>query len=141
MLAVVVPALLHGAYDYIATTEDLSSSWSFVIFIVLLFIASYRLVSRASAEDRYRRASRDGEPEDGHSRSRRIILGIAHTHALNGGKGDTLQFGGLSPGQNARGQDDSHQGGDDLFHGVYLYNHTKISILNKKCEQIDRVAA
>ena len=86
---------------------------------------------RASAEDRYRRASRDGEPEDGHSRSRRIILGIAHTHALNGGKGDTLQFGGLSPGQNARGQDDSHQGGDDLFHGVYLYNHTKISILNK----------
>lgn len=53
VLAVVIPALLHGAYDYIATTEDLSSSWSFVIFIVLLFIASYRLVSRASAEDRY----------------------------------------------------------------------------------------
>jgi RsiW-degrading membrane proteinase PrsW (M82 family) len=51
ILSVVVPALLHGTYDYIATVE--SGTWCFVIFIALLFAASYLLVGRMSKEDRY----------------------------------------------------------------------------------------
>ena len=51
LLAILVPALLHGAYDYIASTEK--STWSFVLFIALLFAASYRLVVKKSSEDRF----------------------------------------------------------------------------------------
>ena len=51
VLSVVVPALLHGAYDYIASAEV--SSWYFVIFIAALFACSYILVSKASKNDRY----------------------------------------------------------------------------------------
>ena len=50
-LAILVPAVLHGAYDYIAS-ED-ASIWLFVAFIVALFLLSYRLVSRMSRQDRY----------------------------------------------------------------------------------------
>lgn len=50
-LAVLIPALLHGAYDYIASTE--SGTWVFVGFIALLFLASYRLVGKMSRADQY----------------------------------------------------------------------------------------
>lgn len=50
-LAFLVPALLHGAYDYIASMEG--NAWFFVAFITALFFLSYRLVSRMSREDRY----------------------------------------------------------------------------------------
>ena len=50
-LAILVPALLHGSYDYIASAEK--STWSFVLFIALLFAASYRLVVKKSSEDRF----------------------------------------------------------------------------------------
>ena len=50
-LAVLVPALLHGSYDYIASVEV--SAWFFVGFIALLFAASYMMVNRMSKKDRY----------------------------------------------------------------------------------------
>ena len=50
-LCVVVPALIHGAYDYIASVE--LSAWYFVGFIAMLFICSYTLVVKMSREDRY----------------------------------------------------------------------------------------
>jgi RsiW-degrading membrane proteinase PrsW (M82 family) len=51
VLAVIVPALIHGAYDYIASTN--SSTLVFVLFIVVLFVLAYWLVDRASKNDRY----------------------------------------------------------------------------------------
>ena len=50
-LAVIAPALLHGAYDYIASME--AGTWFFVGFIALLFFISYRLVVRTSGQDQY----------------------------------------------------------------------------------------
>ena len=53
ILSVVIPALLHGAYDYIATTEKAGNSWYFIVFIVILFGISFILVGRMSKKDRY----------------------------------------------------------------------------------------
>ena len=52
-MAFLVPAFLHGSYDFIASME--SGLWSllFVIFIVTLFVVALRLVKRQSAYDRY----------------------------------------------------------------------------------------
>ena len=52
ILAVVVPVLLHGAYDYIASMET-DSSWTFIIFVLAMFAVSFILVSRMSKNDRY----------------------------------------------------------------------------------------
>ena len=51
ILAVAVPMLLHGCYDYIATVGG--STWYFIGFIALLFLGAYRLVGRMSKTDRY----------------------------------------------------------------------------------------
>ena len=51
VMSVVVPALLHGAYDYIASAE--TSTWYFVGFVAVLFVISYILVSRMSKKDQY----------------------------------------------------------------------------------------
>jgi RsiW-degrading membrane proteinase PrsW (M82 family) len=51
ILSVIVPALLHGAYDYIATVD--TSAWYFIVFVAILFIVSYILVGRMSRNDRY----------------------------------------------------------------------------------------
>ena len=53
VLAVLFPAVLHGAYDYIATMEDYNGDTYFIGFIVVLFAASYILVNRMSKNDRY----------------------------------------------------------------------------------------
>lgn len=52
-LALLVPVLLHGAYDYIASMESPGSGWYFAAFIAALFAVSYLLVNRASKRDRY----------------------------------------------------------------------------------------
>ena len=44
-------ALLHGAYDYIASIE--SGTWYFVGFVAVLFAVSYLLVGRMSKKDQY----------------------------------------------------------------------------------------
>lgn len=50
-LSVLVPAILHGAYDYIASTS--AASGYFVAFIVVLFAVSYAAVARSAGQDRY----------------------------------------------------------------------------------------
>jgi len=51
---VVVPVLLHGAYDYIASMETTSDfSWIFIVFVLCLFIVSFYLVNKMSKNDRY----------------------------------------------------------------------------------------
>ncbi|MBP5288721.1 MAG: PrsW family intramembrane metalloprotease [Clostridia bacterium] len=51
VLAIVLSALLHGAYDYIASTRG--GDWYFAGFIAVLFLASYLLVGKTSRKDRY----------------------------------------------------------------------------------------
>ena len=51
VLSVLAPALLHGAYDYIASMRS-GSAW-FVGFIAVLFAVSYGMVVRSSGQDRY----------------------------------------------------------------------------------------
>ena len=51
VLAVVVPAALHGTYDYIASVD--TSIWYFVGFVAVLFVAAYTLVGKLSKKDRY----------------------------------------------------------------------------------------
>ncbi len=51
ILAFLVPALLHGAYNYIASLQD-QSSWFFVAFVLLMFSAAYLLVNRLAKRDR-----------------------------------------------------------------------------------------
>ena len=49
--SLLAPVLLHGAYDYIASTTE--SSWFFIIFIAALFSVSFALVNKTSKNDRY----------------------------------------------------------------------------------------
>ena len=53
ILAFVIPVLLHGCYDYIATLESDGLTWLFVAFILVLFLISLFLVRRLSDHDRY----------------------------------------------------------------------------------------
>ena len=52
-MALLLPALIHGCYDFIATYENVGASWVFAVFVVLLFVVSLILVRRLSANDRY----------------------------------------------------------------------------------------
>lgn len=52
-LALLVPALLHGAYDYIASIESENSGLYFLGFIIVLFIVTRRTAARSAREDRY----------------------------------------------------------------------------------------
>ena len=52
VLAVVIPALLHGIYDYIATMETDEGSGYFLGFVVVLFVVSFFLVGKTSKHDR-----------------------------------------------------------------------------------------
>lgn len=51
-LCLLIPALLHGAYDFIAS-GNLGGSWLFLLFIAVMFISTFRTVHRLSREDRY----------------------------------------------------------------------------------------
>ena len=53
ILSVVVPVLLHGAYDYIASMESADYSWTFIIFVAALFALSFVMVGRMAKNDRY----------------------------------------------------------------------------------------
>ncbi|MBQ3373617.1 MAG: PrsW family intramembrane metalloprotease [Oscillospiraceae bacterium] len=50
VLSIVVPVVLHGAYDYIASTEG--SNWVFVAFVLVLFAVSFWTVGKSSKADR-----------------------------------------------------------------------------------------
>ena len=49
ILAFLVPVLIHGTYDYLATSDN----YWFFLFIILLFFISYRLVIHQSQNDQY----------------------------------------------------------------------------------------
>ncbi|MBR1560972.1 MAG: PrsW family intramembrane metalloprotease [Clostridia bacterium] len=51
VMAVVVPALLHGAYDFLAVSYY--SSWYFLAFVLGLFLLTSVLIRKLSREDRY----------------------------------------------------------------------------------------
>lgn len=53
VLSLVIPAFLHGAYDYIATLQQMQSGWYFVIFIAALFTVTFTLVDQVSKGDRF----------------------------------------------------------------------------------------
>ena len=52
-MALLLPALIHGCYDFIATYENAGVSGIFAVFVVLLFVVSLILVRRLSANDRH----------------------------------------------------------------------------------------
>ena len=53
VMSVVVPALLHGAYDFLASATPRLSPWLFVIFVAALFIVTFRLVRTLSRTDHF----------------------------------------------------------------------------------------
>jgi len=53
ILAVIVPALLHGTYDYIATLSVYGSSLIFIAFVIAMFIPAFILIRKTSRRDRY----------------------------------------------------------------------------------------
>ncbi len=48
-----ISILLHGAYDFIASTETEQSSWYFAGFVAALFLVSFILVGKTAKKDRY----------------------------------------------------------------------------------------
>lgn len=52
VLSVVIPALIHGTYDFIASMNSENSAFWFLGFVAVLFGVSYYLVVRASRNDR-----------------------------------------------------------------------------------------
>lgn len=52
-LAFLLPAFLHGCYDFSASMEDASYAWIFYGFILFLFVVAFILVRRMSRDDRY----------------------------------------------------------------------------------------
>ena len=53
VLAVVIPGLLHGTYDYIATKETSSLNWVFIVFVLILFAVSFLLIRKVSRADKF----------------------------------------------------------------------------------------
>lgn len=51
-LCLLVPALLHGAYDFIAS-GNLGGDSLFLLFIIVLFVTTFRTVHRLARQDRY----------------------------------------------------------------------------------------
>lgn len=53
VIAVALPALLHGAYDFLASMVGAISAWYFVGFVALLFLVTFRVVGKLSRADHY----------------------------------------------------------------------------------------
>ncbi len=51
-ICVIIPALLHGAYDYIASMQTANSGWYFVAFVAVMFLITFALVGKSSREDK-----------------------------------------------------------------------------------------
>jgi RsiW-degrading membrane proteinase PrsW (M82 family) len=52
-LALLIPVLLHGFYDFCATYEQPVMGLVFLAFVIIMFIAASRLVRRMSESDSY----------------------------------------------------------------------------------------
>ena len=53
VLALLLPALLHGCYDFIASIESVHYGWLFAAFVAILFVLAVILVRRQARHDRY----------------------------------------------------------------------------------------
>lgn len=53
VLAVIIPAIIHGAYDYIASMQEINGTFAFFAFILILFTASFVMVSNLAKNDKY----------------------------------------------------------------------------------------
>ena len=51
--ALMIPALLHGFYDFAASSESETMNLVFFGFVIMMFITAYRLVKHVSANDTY----------------------------------------------------------------------------------------
>ena len=51
--ALLVPAVLHGFYDFAATYNNSVMNLVFLVFIILMFVTAVRLVKHVSANDTY----------------------------------------------------------------------------------------
>ena len=52
-LALIVPVLLHGSYDYIATMDGTTATIVFIVFVTVMFLIAYRLISNMAKTDRH----------------------------------------------------------------------------------------
>ena len=53
MLCVLMPAVIHGCYDFIATMTNAYSTIVFVAFVLIMFIICYTVVKKLSRNDEY----------------------------------------------------------------------------------------
>ena len=61
--ALLIPALLHGFYDFSASAQSEAMNIVFLIFVGVMFVTVYRLVRHVSANDSYIRDYRFGIPK------------------------------------------------------------------------------
>jgi len=52
-MALIIPILLHGCYDFIATVDNSAYSMVFIVFVAAMFLAAYRAVKKAAGNDEY----------------------------------------------------------------------------------------
>ena len=52
-MAVLVPTLLHGCYDFIASLQSDALTLVFLAFVICMFIAAYKQVKKLSQADQY----------------------------------------------------------------------------------------
>ena len=52
-MAILVPVLIHGAYDFIATMETDGFNYIFIIFIILLFVFTNIMLKRVVRNDQF----------------------------------------------------------------------------------------
>lgn len=52
-MAVAVPALLHGTYDFIASIDTELFGLAFLVFVIVMFAAASRMVKKLSKNDRF----------------------------------------------------------------------------------------
>lgn len=50
-MAVLLPTIVHGIYDFIATSN--ASSIHFIVFVIIMFVVCFYTVKRQSADDKY----------------------------------------------------------------------------------------
>ena len=51
--AVIVPSILHGAYDFFATSLSEGDAGIFILFVIVFFLAAFRVVKKEASNDRY----------------------------------------------------------------------------------------
>ena len=52
-LAVIIPVLIHGAYDFIVSMNSDYATIFFFVFVILLFLVTFRLINKMSRNDRH----------------------------------------------------------------------------------------